>query len=293
MKKAKSKGTACTQQSPWEIEMMEMMKAKKAAVKSPPVAKGGGGNQKARKAASGSGTSLQHPPLRGHVVDDRGVDQDEFQRDMELAARRQNTKLYNRLITKYAKLHAADKSQLLFDQAAGAGGCDLNDFTWGCLINAYSRCGDADKAQKVLRAYLRQEDANEGNAVLYTSVIKALSNDGRLAEAVAWLRKLEAAAGDEGDGTLETQRAYGAVLRGCVRSGESQLALRLFGQLQKRLSRTGGSPESSSLQSLRQACALDPCPSVLARALDLLEDLPAQLRGLCQRGLSGWRGSLM
>jgi len=159
---------------------------------------------------------------------------------------------------------------------AAAAGCDLNDFTWGCLINAYSRCGDADRAQHVLQEYLRQDGASEGNAVMYTSVIKALSNDGRLPEAVAWLRRLEASA--EGD-VLETQRAYAAVLRGCVRSGESQLALRLFDQLHEQLRATGSTPDASATQSVRQACALDPCPPVLARAMSLLHDLAAQLQG--------------
>ena len=37
---------------------------------------------------------------RGHNVDERGVDEEEFERDCELAARRCNIKLYNRLITK-------------------------------------------------------------------------------------------------------------------------------------------------------------------------------------------------
>jgi hypothetical protein len=109
-------------QSPWEREMMAAM-AKKAAAKpalaaSRAGAKSGGGgsssshNTTAQKKQAGP----RGPPLRGHVVDERGVDPEEFERDMELAARRKNTKLYNRLITKYAKLHAADKSQALFDQ---------------------------------------------------------------------------------------------------------------------------------------------------------------------------------
>ena len=104
--------------------MMAAME-KKAAAKPAPAAvraakaKGGGGgggsdNKTAQKKQTGPGA----PPLRGHVVDERGVDQEEFERDMELAARRQNIKLYNRLITKYAKLHAADKSQVLFDQVS-------------------------------------------------------------------------------------------------------------------------------------------------------------------------------
>ena len=37
---------------------------------------------------------------RGHNVDERGVDAEEFERDVELAGKRRNIKLYNRLITK-------------------------------------------------------------------------------------------------------------------------------------------------------------------------------------------------
>lgn len=37
---------------------------------------------------------------RGHNVDERGVDAEEFARDVELAGKRRNIKLYNRLITK-------------------------------------------------------------------------------------------------------------------------------------------------------------------------------------------------
>ncbi|MGB1600628.1 MAG: hypothetical protein ACPIOQ_48250, partial [Promethearchaeia archaeon] len=142
------------------------------------------------------------------------------------------------------------------------------------LINAYSRCGKPDKAQEVLRDYAARQPGRP-NAVMYTSVIKALSNDGRLSEAVRWLRDMQDRAADQGGDGIETQRAYGAILRGCVRCGESQLALRLYDELLQRPS--AAIQDTAARQSVRQACSLDPVPAVLTRALALLEDLPRDM----------------
>jgi len=227
--------------SPWEREMMANLKAKKSAeIKKGPALVGGAEKSRDKKSRGGN---AEVAPIRGHNVDGRSVDENEFQRDAEHAGKRNNIKLYNRLITKYGKLHASDKCQILFDQAAASGGCELNEFTWGCLINAFSRCGNSSKAEQLLRDFLAQHPQDAVNPVLFTSVIKALSNDGKLAAAVSWLRRLQSAvekcgggagAGrtgrGEGEGAdvedeVETERAYGAILRGCVRCGESQVRL--------------------------------------------------------------------
>ena len=253
--------------SQWEREMMRSFKSKPVAA-----AKHGSRPDPPKRAHGDRDLNRPVGPIRGHVVDERGVDEEEFQRDVEHAAKRCNIKLYNRLITKYGKLHAVDKCQALFQQASAA--CELNEFSWGCLINAYSRCGNPDKAQEVLRDYAAQQPGGP-NAVMYTSVIKALSNDGRLSEAVRWLRDMQDRAADQGGDGSETQRAYGAILRGCVRCGESQLALRLYDELLQRPS--AAIQDTAARQSVRQACSLDPVPAMLTRALALLEDLPRDM----------------
>ena len=93
---------------------------------------------------------------RGAQTRSHDVDEREFERDQQAARRRRNVKFYNRLITKYSKLHAAAQAQQLFDDLAippprvelraqasrharpprRERVVAANDFSWSCLMNA-------------------------------------------------------------------------------------------------------------------------------------------------------------
>lgn len=135
------------------------------------LAAGRGGLHKMHRGASADamrrGLPFSHLGGSGRAGGARSqdVDEREFERDQQAARRRKNVKFYNRLITKYSKLHAAAQAQQLFDDLAippprvalraqasrhalpahhnSEGMVAANDFSWSCLMNAYARRGRA------------------------------------------------------------------------------------------------------------------------------------------------------
>lgn len=215
----------------------------------------------------GRGGREQAGPARIH-----GVDAREFERDLQAARRRRNVKFYNRLITKYSKLRGAAQAQTLFDDLAlpparragiarrreAEGSVAANDFSWSCLMNAYARCGNYARADRVLSEYLQRHDnqtacTDSSVAIMHSCVIKAYAQAGQLPAAVRRLGDLRrylardlgrgvrrvAGAGGAGVGE-EVQRAYAAVLRGCLRCGETEVASLLYARLERDLASKGG-----------------------------------------------------
>ena len=145
-------------------------------------------------------------------------------------------------------------------------------------MNAYARCGNYARADRLLSEFLalqRHDTAPECTstdssvAVMHSCVIKAYAQAGQLPAAVRRLDDLQrylarprdlgaakdrggaqvllepgGARGEAGAGGAgvreEVQRAYAAVLRGCLRCGETEVASLLYTRLERDLASKGG-----------------------------------------------------
>ena len=102
-----------------------------------------------------------------------------------------------------------------------------NSHSYAAIVNAHVRCGDvAGAAERVLAmkaAGLRP------CVVTYTSLIKGYCAEGRLGEAEAVLREMEAAKPK----VLPNVRTANTMLRGCLLTGDVPRALQIFKRMPK------------------------------------------------------------
>eukprot|EP00961_Rhodomonas_salina_P031663 426753-Rhodomonas_salina.1 len=213
---------------------------------------GGRGGQRGMSTGQERTPHLKGAGLRRWV---RGQElSDQIEADLNQAKKRANTKLYNRLINKvaacrfalqdavltegvrqYAKQKSPATAMRVFQQMKKCG-IKPTHFTWGCLINAYSMNGDAAKAEKQMHDMLRAgEDANW---VVVTSVIKVKSQAGEIESAIALMKQME-----EKIGEAPNVRTYNALLRGCLRHGDTDAGDGLYEEMKKR----GLDPDESTL----------------------------------------------
>ena len=137
-----------------------------------------------------------------------------FDASLVEARARRNIKLFNSLLSKHARFGELERVQAAFDALGGLQPpLPPNEFTYGILLNAYTRCGALERCAPLVAEMRRT--GTPVTAVAYTTMIKGCVNE--LDMAGAWSH-LEALLAEQGQ--TPNIRTINTMLRGCLYVGD-------------------------------------------------------------------------
>jgi pentatricopeptide repeat protein len=147
------------------------------------------------------------------------------------------------------------RAEALLEKMLSSPTVEVDAYSFGAVLNVWSKSGALDAAQRALAVFNRMEQLNETteddalkpNAFIYSSVLVTLGRSGQPQAAEDLLRQMQQNYEATGDADMRpTVVAYNAVMDAWSRSRDPNGPLRAESLLQQMLSDEGASPDTIS-----------------------------------------------
>ena len=137
-----------------------------------------------------------------------------FEASLAEARARRNVKLFNSLMSRHARFGELDRVQAAFDAMSGLQPpLQPNEFTYGILLNAYTRCGALERCTPLVEEMRRT--GTPVTAVAFTTLVKGCVNELDIVGAWSHFDALLAEPGQS-----PNIRTINTMLRGCLYVGD-------------------------------------------------------------------------
>lgn len=142
---------------------------------------------------------------------------------LKIAIKKRNVWSFNRLIAESGKQRLLNVVYDAYDTLCSIRGLSPNVYTFTNMVNACVRCGELDRAKKLVYEDMPQHNISP-NAITYTALLKGICSDEATTSGIVRSVLSEMCAKQ----IAPNLRTFNTILRGCVRTGDADFAVEMY-----------------------------------------------------------------